>query len=258
MSEATKPDPTTRVVRVFENLEALSRAAADMVLAAAREAVAARGRFSLSLSGGSTPRGAYRLLAQAPYRDAMPWAATHLFWGDERCVPVDHPESTFGMVNALLLSQVNPPPANIHRARGEAPNAADAADEYQAELRRFFHLAEGEFPRFDLVLLGLGDDGHTASLYPGAAGLAERRRLVVAHFVAQRSGYRLTFTVPALQAARAQLFLVAGREKVPALRQVLRGAGDRPPVPAQLVTPTGGLQTWLVDRAAAAGAVAAT
>lgn len=236
-------------VRVFENATELMNAAASEVLKAALRAVSERGRFTWALSGGSTPRDLYRLLASDPFRDRMPWKAIHFFWGDERHVPPDHPESNFRMAKEAMLDMIPVPPGNIHRIHAEEPDTERAAAEYGDEIRAFFHLDPAEWPRFDLVLLGLGKDGHTASLFPGGRALQERGRLVVAAWVETQKTWRITLTPPVLNNAGRAAFLVSGEEKAEALRAVIEG-GEREPerYPAQIVE---GNRLWMVDRAAA-------
>ena len=235
-------------VRVFRDAAELTRAAADEISSLIAEVLRASDRFAWALSGGSTPRGLYRLLASEPYRERLPWHAVHFFWGDERHVPPDHPESNFRMARETMLDAVPVPPANIHRIAGEEPDAERAARLYEAELRSFFDLVPGEWPRFDLVLLGLGKDGHTASLFPGSAAVRERERLVVAPWVEAQQAFRITLTPPVLSRARCALFLVSGAEKAAALRAVVEGERDPDLYPAQAVE---GNRLWMVDRAAA-------
>ena len=232
-------------VRVFADVRELMHAAADEVVRRAEEAVREHGRFTWVLSGGSTPRDLYRLLASPPHCDRMPWSAVHVFWGDERHVPPDHPDSNFRMAREALLDAVPLPAANVHRIRAEEPDAAAAANAYEAELRAFF--PEG-WPRFDLVLLGLGRDAHTASLFPGGTAVRERERLVVAPWVESQHTFRITLTPPVLNHARRCMFLVSGEDKAEALRAVLEGARDPERYPAQIVE---GRSLWMVDRAAA-------
>jgi 6-phosphogluconolactonase len=230
----------------------VARAAADELVGAAARAVEGRGRFTVALAGGSTPRRLYQLLADgdAPFRARVPWDRTHVFFGDERHVPPSHPESNFRMAREALLEHV--PVASAHRMRGEEPDAAAAAASYEAELRRFFGVATDDPPpRLDLVLLGLGPDGHTASLFPGSAALDERRRWVVAPFVDELHAYRITLTLPVLARAREVLFLVSGTAKADALASVFAPGGDDPLPPAARVRPTTGAAIWIVDRDAA-------
>jgi 6-phosphogluconolactonase len=235
-------------VRVFPNAAELARAAADEISSLIQEALRASDRFAWALSGGSTPRALYRLLASDEYRERLPWHAIHFFWGDERHVPPDHAESNFRMAREAMLDAVLVPPENIHRIAAEEPDAARAAKLYEDELRSFFALAPGEWPRFDLVLLGLGKDGHTASLFPGSDAVRERERLVVAPWVEAQRAFRITLTPPVLSHARRALFLVSGAEKAAALKAVLEGGREPDRYPAQAVE---GNRLWLVDREAA-------
>jgi len=241
-----------RDLRVSPSAAALSREAAIVFASAVAEAVERSGRFTVALSGGSTPRALYRLLADptAPYRVLIPWSAVHLFWGDERHVPPSHDDSNFRMVSDTLLRSIPIPGSNLHRIEAELEDAGEAASRYQADLASFFRLAPGEAPRFDLVLLGLGEDTHTASLFPGSEALLETDRLVAAPYVAAQSGHRITLTLKVLNAARLAVFLVSGAAKAPALRAVLAGPFDPLRHPAQAVSAERIL--WLADRDAAA------
>jgi 6-phosphogluconolactonase len=224
---------------------ALAREAAHRFVARAQEAVAARGRFLVALAGGSTPRGAYELLAGDVFAPRVDWARVHVFWGDERCVPPDHTDSNYRMAREALLDRIPISAGNVHRMRGElVPEAA--ADAYEAELDEVLG-AEG---RFDLVLLGMGVDGHTASLFPGTQALEERERRVAAYYVEKLGAWRVTLTLPALNAARRVLFLVGGAGKRDALNRVRAGE----PLPAALVRPEEGEVTWLVEKQPPAGA----
>ena len=238
-------------VRVAPDEPGLARMAADEVLARAQAAARERGRFAWALSGGATPRRLYALLADPlqPWRERMPWALTHVFFGDERCVPCDHPDSNYRMAREALLSRVPIPAEQVHRIRTEAGAADAVAAEYEAELRAFFGLAQGRLPSFDLVLLGLGADGHTASLFPGSPSLQERRRWVVAPWVERLQAQRFTLTLPALDAALAVAFLVAGAEKAERVAEAQQPRGESP---AARVRPVSGALLWLLDEAAAA------
>ena len=239
-------------LRVAADPEGAARTAAGEIAARAAAAVAARGSFSWVLSGGSTPRRLFELLAEEPaLRGAFPWERTRFFWGDERYVPPDHPESNVGMSWKAMLSRVPAPPENLHRWRTELP-PEEAAAAYEATLREVFGLAAGECPRFDLVLMGLGEDGHTASLFPGSAALAERERLAVAVWVEKLAAWRLTLTVPVFNRARCFLFLVAGAAKAEALRAARAPEGDPKRTPARLIQPEDGELLWIADRAAVA------
>jgi 6-phosphogluconolactonase len=231
-------------VRIFNEVDELYRAAADGVIRAARSAIQADGRFALLLLGGMTPRRLYALLATPQYAIHIDWPNTHLFWGDERAVPVADPRSNYRMVAETLLSRVTVPWQNIHRIPAELPPDR-AASRYEEELKTFF---EGP-ARFHLALLGMGSDGHTASLFPGSPALREAERLVVA--ACEATPPRITLTFPALDACAEILFLVTGAAKAPALAAVLEGPPD-PNLPAGRVQPVAGEVTWLVDDAAAA------
>lgn len=235
-------------LRVMDDAEALARAAADEVARCAEAAVRKHGRFTIALSGGSTPQRLYRALAdrEAPFRARIEWSATHVFWGDERHVPPDHPDSNYRMAREALLDHVPVPQGNIHRIHAELPDAAEA---YETELRRAFALAPGEAPRFDLVLMGLGADGHTASLFPGSDALHERVRLVIAPWIDKLSSFRITLTLPVFESAAEVFFLVSGEDKAAALQAVLQGEPER--YPAQLVHPREGRLLWYADRTAA-------
>jgi len=238
-------------VRVLPDPEAVFRMAAEEVRAAARAAVERRDRFVLALSGGHTPRGLYALLAGDPaYRAAIPWDRTHVFWGDERHVPPDHPDSNYRMAREVLLDCVPLPDANVHRVFAEDGDAGRAAARYEQDLREFFRLEEAALPQFDLVLLGLGPDGHTASLFPGARALEEMTRLVVATRPPASGADRITLTLPVLNHAACVTFLVAGADKAPVVRVVLEENPRDALLPAQRVRPVGRL-LWLLDSAAA-------
>lgn len=244
-----------RVVRIFADATALNRAAADAFAARTDAAARARGLSTVALAGGSTPRALYGLLAEdASFRTRIPWGGIHFFWGDERHVPPDDPASNYRMAHEAMLSRVPVPAANVHRIPTENPDAAAAADAYERELRDFFTvrglMREG-FPRFDVVLLGMGADGHTASLFPGTAAVHETNRMVTASWVPKFRSYRVTLTPPVLSNAAAVVFVVSGEEKAETLHAVLEGEW-RPEVhPSQAIRPEQGELLWLVDRAAA-------
>ena len=238
-------------IQVQAGLDDLSRAAASEFNEQARWAVREKGLFSVALSGGSTPKSLYSLLANDfSFRSEVPWDKIHFFWGDERHVPPDHPESNYRTANEVMLSKVPIPSENIHRIRTENPNAQQVAEEYEETVQTFFRLKAGEFPRFDLVLLGMGPDGHTASLFSGTVALRERKHLVVANWVEKFQAYRITMTLPVLNQAAFVLFLVSGEDKAETLRQVLEWEERKEPFPSQLIRPTHGRLLWLVDRAA--------
>jgi 6-phosphogluconolactonase len=228
----------------------LFQAAAEEVIRAATGAITERGRFTIALSGGSTPKNLYTLIA-ANASASLPWDRMFFFWGDERHVPPDNPDSNYRMAKETLLSKVAIPPANIFRIPAENPDASAAADAYEQTLRKFFAVAPGEFPRFDLILLGIGPDGHTASLFPETAALEETSRLVVANWVEKLQTNRITFTLPVLNAARCVAFLVSGTDKAAVLHEVLEGNAPAEKYPSKLVRPSEGKLIWFVDRAAA-------
>ena len=232
------------MIRVHNDYEELSRAAAELFAEQARLCTEARGRFCVALSGGETPRRAYELLAATPWREQVPWPQLEVFWGDERCVPVTDPASNQGMARRTFLDRLPIPTSRIHPMAGEGEPAA-AATAYERELEGLFG---PELPRFDLILLGLGGDGHTASLFPGSAALEERERRVVPAQVSGQPFSRLTLTLPVLNAARLVVFLVSGAAKAEILRRVLRSPESE--LPASRVRPNDGEALWLVDRAA--------
>jgi 6-phosphogluconolactonase len=241
-----------RELYIEADADALSRAAANEWVRAANAAVQAKGMFTVALSGGTTPQRLYSLLVdEATLRAAVPWDKTRVFWGDERHVPPDHADSNYRMANEAMLSKAPIASTRVHRIKSELADASRAANEYEQTLRECFNLVPGQFPRFDLVLLGLGPDGHTASLFPDTAALQERRRLVVANWVEKFASYRLTLTLPVLNNAACVIFLVSGEEKAQTLGAVLEEEAPSAPLPAQLIRPTQGRLVWLVDRAAA-------
>lgn len=246
----------TRVLRILEDPQAVAFAAASALVTRALDAIAARGRFTVALSGGDTPLRFYsalaaRIEAGAPGANAVAWDQVHVFWGDERAVPPDHPDSNYRAAHGLLLAHLRVPDANVHRIEAEL-EPGEAAATYEEVLRRQFGLGPGAWPVFDLIFLGLGPDLHTASLFPGSAALDERERLVVAAWSPSVDAHRITLTPPVINHARAVMFLVTGGEKATALRRVLETEPDPMRRPAQVVRPVDGELIWLVDRAAAA------
>ncbi len=239
-------------IQIVENGEAVSRAAADMLVGLALKKLESKESFAVALSGGSTPKNMFAMLANdATLSKQMPWENVHFFWGDERHVPPDHADSNYRMTNEAMLSMVPVPPENIHRIRTEIPDAGKAAEDYEQELRGFFKLETEQLPAFDCVFLGMGPDGHTASLFPGTKALHERKRLVVSNWVDKFQSYRITLTIPVLNNADIVIFLVSGEEKAEPLRVVLEGKKQTDRFPSQLIEPTHGKLLWLVDRAAA-------
>ena len=234
---------------VYPDSEQFIDGAAEFIVDCAAKAIAERGRFTIVLSGGSTPRPIYARLATPAYLDRIDWSLTYLFFGDERCVPPDDARSNYHMARETLLDHVPLPPANVHRIEGES-DPAQSASIYEQELRGFFRTAS--LPAFDLILLGLGDNGHTASLFPGTAALRETARWTVPQYVEVVSAWRVTFTAPLINAAHNIVFLVEGAGKAETLRRVLKGPYQPDVLPAQLIQPASGQLHWLVDAAAAA------
>jgi 6-phosphogluconolactonase len=236
---------------VYPDADALAQAAAVKLADLALQSIEARGLFTLALAGGSTPKKLYGVLATDR---ALPWDKIHLFFGDERHVPPDDTESNYLMVKKSLLAGGLVPEGNVHRIRAELPDAQQAAADYEVEMHAFFSKEgrlDGE-PRFDLILLGMGPDGHTASLFPDSRGLEEKERWVIANPVAKFKTDRITFTFPVLNAARAIFLLVAGADKAEMLDEVLEKKKTTPVYPVQRVIPTDGTKTWMLDQAAAA------
>lgn len=238
-------------LKVFDDLDALSLAAVEEITKCAEEAIAARGEFKIALSGGDTPKPTYRLLGEKPWRDRIDWDRVDVFWGDDRHVPPTHPDSNFKMAMDTLLSKLPIPLTCVFRMRTENPDAEEVASDYEQTLFDDFDLEEGEWPRFDLVLMGIGADGHTASLFPGSEALRERERFVVAPWVSSLRKFRITLTPPVFNNARLALFLVNGEEKAEALKAVLEGDFQPDRFPAQIIRPEDGRLLWMVDRAAA-------
>jgi 6-phosphogluconolactonase len=243
MAPLTKPD----YLRVVPDAASLNRCAVDEFCNCVHTAIGESGRFAAALAGGNTPRGVYELLAKEQ-AGKLPWDNIHLFFGDERHVPPDHPDSNYRMVRETLAGKVPIPEANVHRVRAEL-DAPVAASQYESTLREFFHVPPGEWPRFDLILLGMGDDGHTASLFPGSLALNENARLVVANPTTQK-GERITLTLPVLNHAANVIFLVSGAGKAQIMQDAFASAnGTR--FPARQVNPENGRLLWIADRDAA-------
>lgn len=240
-------------LKVFPDSEHLIQAAAETFVRVAAKAIAAQGRFSVALSGGSTPRPLYALLGSEIFAGRIDWSRAHLFWGDERCVPPEDPRGNYHMVREILLKDIPLPPEHIHRIRGEDDPRSAAAD-YEREIRSFFDTPDGK-PRtaFDLVLLGMGEDGHTASLFPGSPAIVEQTRWVSAEYAESVSMWRITLTPMLINSARNVLFLVSGAGKAKAVRDVLQGPFQPEKLPAQAIKPLKGRLTWLLDKAAAGG-----
>jgi 6-phosphogluconolactonase len=238
---------TPGTVVVLPDLDALSHEAAQIFVLLSQASIAARGKFAVALSGGSTPRALYSLLAQERYSGAVEWNKVHLFWADERCVPPDHPASNFKLASETFISSVTLPSENSHRIKGEK-EAAVAAGEYEQDIRAFF-AGEG-VPAFDLVILGVGEDGHTASLFPGSSALTETKRFAVPVLRKRPGPDRVTLTLPSLNNALHVLFLAAGKTKAAVLREII-DEGNRMGHPAGLLRPARGSVRWLLDRDAA-------
>jgi 6-phosphogluconolactonase len=234
------------MIRVFNDLEALSQAAAELFTIQSRQAGLICGRFSVALSGGQTPHRMYEILSAEPYRRRIHWDEVHIFWSDERCVPADDPRSNARMARQVLLSKVPIPPENIHPMMCDQ-SPQQAARLYENELKTFFSTQN---PNFHLVLLGLGENGHTASLFPHTPVLNQTEKWVSEVYVKELDMYRLTFTAQFINQASQVVFLVSGAEKAGVLEEVLEGSYQPHNLPAQLIRPNGNHPTWLVDRAA--------
>lgn len=234
-----------RQIEIFTDSAALAAGAAEAFVGAVRSTA---GPFRVALSGGNTPRALFAALADssAPYRARIPWDRLHIFWSDERCVPPTDRESNFKMANDALLTRVPIRREQVHRIPAELPDHEDAARRYQETLKSEF----GGLPVFDLIYLGMGPDGHTASLFPGTSAVAETKRFVVSHYVEEKKSYRVTFTLPIINAAKAVHFLVAGPDKADTARKVLSEAPSAAS-PASLVQPAHGNVVWFLDQPAA-------
>jgi len=239
--------------KVYPDADTLARAAAVNLMQLANQAVALRGIFTLALAGGSTPRKLYSLLGTDPEFREFPWDKTHLFFGDERHVPPTHIDSNYLMVSSTLLSSGLVPGTHVHRVRAELPDANVGALDYDVEMHEFFpqEMRRDGFPRFDVVLLGMGPDGHTASLFPGSKALEEKERWVVANWVEKFNSARITFTFPVLNAAANVLLLVAGADKTDMMHEVLVVKNRATVYPVELVQPVDGAKVWMLDHAAA-------
>jgi len=235
-------------IRIFENLQDLSWAAATRFEEQARVKTLEKKPFSVAVSGGSTPKLLFELLANPGFQGRVRWSNLQLFQVDERCVPPDDAQSNYRMIRQALLEAVPLPPENFHRMAAELPDRDQAAQAYAEEIARALRSAPGELPRFDLIFLGMGPDGHTASLFPGSPALGEGTSWVAQNFAAQLNSHRLTLTLPVLNAAAHVIFLVAGADKAETLRQVLEGPARN--FPAQLIQPTNGTLSWFLDESA--------
>ena len=239
-------------VNIVADLAQICRTAAEEILRLVDRAGSSAKPITVALSGGTTPRRLHVLMAGDPaVRTRLPWDDMHFFWGDERHVPPDHPQSNYRMARETLLSLAPIPAKNIHRMPSEEPDAVQAAEKYEQQLKAFFELESGQMPRFDCILLGMGNDGHTASLFPETEVLFETKRMVAACWVEKLKAHRITLTVPVLNRADLIVFLVSGAKKAKALKAVLQGDYQPEQFPAQLIRPDQGKLLWIVDQAAA-------
>ena len=239
-------------VRVLADGAAIAKRAAQEFVLCANTAVKERGTFRVALAGGSTPKALYGLLANdSALHTQVPWDKMQVFFGDERHVPPDHADSNFRMASEAMLSKAPLKPEQVHRIKAEYPDAEKAALEYEQELRTQFKLAQGALPRFDLVLLGMGNEGHTLSLFPGTKALHDNGRLVMRNWIGKLCTDRITFTAPVANNAGLILFAVTGADKACALKSVLEGPNEPEQLPSQLIQPKNGKLLWLVDPAAA-------
>ena len=237
-------------VRILRDAAAIAKRAADEFIKSANAATKAKGSFTVSLSGGSTPKALYALLASEEFRGQVPWDKMQLFFGDERAVAPTHADSNFRMATEAMISKAPLKPEQVHRIKAENPDTEQAAREYEQELRAHFHLVDGQAPPFDLVLLGMGNEGHTLSLFPGTKALRDNGRLVARNWVGKLYAERVTLTAQAVNNAALVIFMAAGADKAPALKGVLEGPYEPEQLPAQLIDPKHGKLLWLVDAAA--------
>ena len=253
------PQPVTVTYSIWPTAEAVATAAAQLFSDVTMHAVTTKGVARVAISGGSTPKAMFALLADAsrPFASVVPWAKLELYWVDERCVPPTDAESNYRMTKEALLSKVPLPAAQVHRMEGEL-DPEEAASRYESMLRNSMKLEGAESPAFDLLLLGMGDDGHTASLFPHTAGLDELGRLVIANHVPQKDTWRISLTWPVINQARQVCFLIEGAAKTKVLAEVLTGPRDPERLPSQLIRPVSGSLRFLLDEAAAADLPPAT
>lgn len=245
--------PPQYEVRCLDDVEALCKVAADEFICAYTRAISQHGVFRVALSGGTTPCRLHRLLTQSPYREKLDWGRVVFYFGDERTVPPDHPDSNYRMARDTMLNELEIDDANIHRMPAEQPDLEKASRDYQAEIAESFGISpDGPPPSFDLILLGMGADGHTASLFPGTSALHETERWVVGNLVPELRCSRMTFTYPLINHAERVILLVPGTSKAPALLEVLEGSPDQSRYPAQGVKPQPGSLLVLIDPAAGA------
>jgi 6-phosphogluconolactonase len=243
-----KKMPSQPHVQVFGSPQELFHASAEKFCTLGSEAIKKHGSFSVALSGGSTPRGLHQELA-TNFASNLPWDKVFFFWGDERHVPPDSSDSNFRMANETLLSKLPIPSKNIFRIPSELPDAREAARKYAETLEEFFKPEDDAFPQFDFILLGMGPDGHTASLFPGTAGLQEKDAFVIANWVEKLNTFRITFTYPVLNNAASVMFLINGDEKAEMVRRALKDPSAN--LPCQGVRPENGELMWFLDKGAA-------
>jgi 6-phosphogluconolactonase len=240
-----------RDIRILADGATIAKRAAGIFVEAAAAAVKEKGSFTVALAGGSTPKTLYGLLVNdASLRSQVPWDKLHLFFGDERSVGPDHADSNFRMASEALISKAPLKPEQVVRIKGENPDTEQAAKEYEQALRSYFKLSDGQYPRFDLVLVGMGNEGHTLSLFPGTKALHADKRIVSRNWVGKLYTERITLTAPAANNAKLVIFMVTGADKAPALKAVLEGPYEPEQLPAQLIQPANGKLLWLVDTAA--------
>lgn len=243
-----------REIQVLDSASSVAEAGALHFIRICNSSVKANGKFSVVLSGGSTPKGMLSLLATEEYKKQVPWDKCHFFWGDERSVPPTHGDSNYKMATDALLSHIPAVPSHIHRMEAEKADINQAAQEYQDKIANYFNIPNsGSPPQFDLLYLGMGPDGHTASLFPETSALAEKNRWVVSNFVPKFNTNRMTFTFPIINQAKNVIFLVAGKDKVPALKEVLQGKPAIETYPSQGINPANGSLLWLIDVDASSG-----
>jgi 6-phosphogluconolactonase len=247
------PRPVTVTYQVFPSAAEMAMASARLFAAKVEQAVESRGVARIAISGGSTPQATFKLLAdpELPFLATVPWDKLFLYWVDERCVPPDHPESNYGVARELLLTKAPIPEANVFRMEGEL-DPEEAANRYESYLRNSMKLEGAESPAFDFLALGMGDDGHTASLFPHTAAIHEMGRLCVANCVPQKDTWRITLTWPVINQAAEVAFEVEGPMKTDILAEVLTGPRDVERLPSQLIRPSNGKLLFLLDEVAAA------
>jgi 6-phosphogluconolactonase len=239
------------MIKIFSTIEELNRFAAEKFVEIAAEAIETRGKFTVALAGGSTPKSLYQLLSGERFKDKLDWTSVFFFFGDERSVLPNDAESNFRMANETLFEPLQISGENVYRWRTESADAEKIAENYEQAIKVFFSLAENDLPEFDLILLGMGADGHTASLFPFTKALKETKRIAVANYVEKLNTNRLTLTFPVINNASNIIFLVSGESKAEALQEILEGEPQTNKFPSQNVRPDGGKLIWMIDRAAA-------